>query len=43
LKRVERLIGRITADCSRPDWAVFAVSNLLSGMVVVVLLSIFGA
>jgi hypothetical protein len=41
VKRVQGLIGWVATGSARPDWTLLAVSQLLSGAVVLVMLSGF--
>jgi hypothetical protein len=34
MKRIELLLGEITAGSARPDWTLLALSSLLSAMLV---------
>jgi hypothetical protein len=43
LRRVEGSVGRVATESTRPDWTMFAISQFLSGAIVLVLRSIFGA
>jgi hypothetical protein len=42
LRRVERLVGRIAAESTRPDWTLFAIAHLFSEAFVLVLRSVLG-
>ena len=40
MKRIELLLGQITAGSARPDWTLFALSSLLSATLVLAMQSI---
>jgi len=40
MKRIELLLGQITAGSARPDWTLFAVSSLLSATLVLAMQTI---